>query len=579
MARKKPASIEMLNRNLLRRMADHKSFERGEDYYYNGRVRSLDKREGPVTAKVSGTRSYNVKLWDEGGEVGYSCTCPVGQSGEFCKHCVAVGLEILNVGGKPSKSKGNTATMDDVKVYLTGLDKGALVDMLIERAGEDHQLSERLFMKTAKARPGGLDTATIRRAIDHAVNSSEFVDYHSAYEYAMGIEDVVRTIRELLQDGHAVEVVELAEYMLASLEKAFERVDDADGAVGMAFEEIAQIHLSACKVAKPDPETLAWKLFSWEVNSDYGLFIGAVERYKEVLGKKGLEAYKIFAEAAWRKVPLLGPSEKDPEKHGRYNLTHIMEKLAELSGDIEALVSVKSRDLSEPYSFLHIAEIYKQAGKRDLALEWAEKGVCAFPKRTDSRLSDFLASEYHRCKRHDEAIALIWAQYVEHPNLTGYQKLKAHADKLGQWDSWREKAVAFMRKTIEASRHGKRNGWWSMDNSELVSIYLWEGDTETAWREAKSGGCSEHLWMKLAKLREKDCPEDAISVYMKMVEPTLAGKNNDAYKEAVGLLRKIHGLMTRISKGSDFAVYLESVRKAHKPKRNFMKMLDAAKWG
>lgn len=195
-----------------------------------------------------------------------------------------IGLEILNVGGKPSKSKGNTVTMDDVKVYLTGLDKGALV--------------------------------------------------------------------------------ELAEYMLASLEKAFERVDDSGGAVGMAFEEIAQIYLSACKVAKPDPETLAWKLFSWEVNS-----------------------------------------------------------------------------------------------------------------------------------------------------------------------------------------------------------------------EAKSGGCSEHLWMKLAKLREKDCPEDAISVYMKMIEPTLAGKNNDAYKEAVGLLHKIHGLMARIGKGSDFAVYLESVRKAHKPKRNFMKMLDAAKWG
>ncbi|MBI3609118.1 MAG: hypothetical protein HY204_00235, partial [Nitrospirae bacterium] len=59
---------------------------------------------------------------------------------------------------------------------------------------------------------------------------------------------------------------------------------------------------------------------------------------------------------------------------------------------------------------------------------------------------------------------------------------------------------------------------------------------------------------------------------------TLAGKNNDVYREAVGLLRKVRALMIRLGHEADFTRYLVSVRAAHKPKRNFMKLLERAKW-
>jgi len=36
--------------------------------------------------------------------------------------------------------------------------------------------------------------------------------------------------------------------------------------------------------------------------------------------------------------------------------------------------------------------------------------------------------------------------------------------------------------------------------------------------------------------------------------------------------------MGRLGQSGEFAGYLESVRAAHKPKRNFMKLLDRAKW-
>ena len=179
-------------------------------------------------------------------------------------------------------------------------------------------------------------------------------------------------------------------------------------------------------------------------------------------------------------------------------------------------------------------------------------------------------------------MALIWAEFAERPTLEQYQNLKSHATRAGQWSTWREKALAFLRETIaNVKREASKHRWWPShrtDHSELVGILLWEEDVDAAWREAKEGGCSNPLWLKLAAKREKDHPDDALLVYQNQVDPTLHRKNNDAYRETIGLIRKVRDLMARLGRESEFARYVESVRAAHKPKRNLMKLLDRAKW-
>jgi uncharacterized Zn finger protein len=197
---------------------------------------------------------------------------------------------------------------------------------------------------------------------------------------------------------------------------------------------------------------------------------------------------------------------------------------------------------------------------------------------TDGRLREFLAGEYHRLKRHDEAMALIWADFTESPALEGYRILKAHADRIGLWNLWREKALEHLRETIAKAKGGRKDDGWgryvAADHSDLVRIFLWEKDVEAAWREARAGGCSDGLWMELAGKREKDHPEDVLPIYQGQIERTLNRKNNQAYREAVALLRKCRDLTVRIGDETRFTRYLASVRAMHKPKRNFMKLLD-----
>jgi len=82
---------DVLDRSALRRMAGARSFARGEGYFASGQVRAIAEHEDAVTAKVLGTREYRVKLWVADGDLEFSCTCPVGTDGAFCKHCVLYG--------------------------------------------------------------------------------------------------------------------------------------------------------------------------------------------------------------------------------------------------------------------------------------------------------------------------------------------------------------------------------------------------------------------------------------------------------------------------------------------------------
>jgi len=472
-----------------------------------------------------------------------------------------------------------TVTAHDVRAYLRGQDKDALVNLLVEHTAQDERLKQRLFLKTAKNTSKGLNLATYQRALDEAVEPDGFVSYRDAYSYTQGIDEVIDSIEELLKEGNPAAVIDLAEYALDAVENAMGSIDDSAGYMSSILERLQELHLRACKKAKPDSEALARKLFEWELRTDYDTFYGAADTYAGVLGQKGLAIYRQLAEAEWGKVPALGPGRENAEKYAkRFRITHIMETLARRTGNVDALAAVKERDLSLAYHYLDIAETYKRAGQQDKALEWAERGVKAFPQRTDSRLREFLANEYHRRKRHDEAMALVWAEYTESSTLNEYQNLKAHAGSIGSWEQWRQKALEYLRQQIMDTKNARRTDRWAVyrnaDHSELVRMFLWEKDIETAWREAQEGGCSNSLWMELAAKREKKHPEDALPIYQRQLEPVLDRKNNEAYKEALGFLRKIRELMAQLGRESEFAHYVSRLRATHKAKRNFMKLLD-----
>ena len=79
----------------LKNFAQDSSYSRGLDYYGDGKVESIKWEDHKIIGEVQGTKKYTVFVSYLNDEFIFLCTCPY-EFGGICKHCVAVGLELVN---------------------------------------------------------------------------------------------------------------------------------------------------------------------------------------------------------------------------------------------------------------------------------------------------------------------------------------------------------------------------------------------------------------------------------------------------------------------------------------------------
>ena len=300
----------------IRSLAGDRWFARGEAYLEQGRVNDLNAEGRRLVANVIGTQTYRVRLSCRNSRIEFSCTCPVGEDGNFCKHCVAVALAWVEGEStlretSPSADKQNS----NLRSFLEAQDRHKLVDLILQEASRNRRLKDRLDFETARAQPTGPDVAVFRKAIRSATRTTG-IDYYSMPRFARRLSEVIDSIKGLLDDGHAKAVVELTEYAFNRLEKVIGQVDDSDGHFGYILPELAELHHSACLQAPENPLMLAKRLFDWELNSEWEFFSQTAAIYADVLGPEGLREYQRLAEEHWSQVPTFKPGDDDSQSHG-----------------------------------------------------------------------------------------------------------------------------------------------------------------------------------------------------------------------------------------------------------------------
>jgi hypothetical protein len=480
-------------------------------------------------------------------------------------------------------------TTEELRSYLSSLSPDELVEVLLSHAARDNDLRDRLLIESAKRGGADVDLKSFQRSINAAVFDLAESRYGSEYtsgEWAYGVSQVAGRLGELLDAGQAGAVLTLAEHALEALVEVMDRADDSSRYISDLVADFERLHHDACISARPEPVALASRLFTWEVDGHWDVFVDVVPRYADVLGPEGVARFRQLAEERWSHVLPAGPGDRDTERWGAsYRITRVMERLAELTGDVDELVAVKSHDLSMPYDWLEVAEVYAGADRHEEALDWAERGVAAFSDQPDPRLDEFLCEAYHRAGRHTEAVELTWQRFQARSELTTYQRLADHATKAGAWSEWRPRAVAVLRERIHAGgpsaaqfQPSRRPVFEPVGATHLVEVLLWEGDDEAGWQEAVEAGVPHRIWMRLANIRQDEHPNDATPIFQREVEQLISTKNNRGYAEAVSVMEHVRGLLANAERSDDFGPYLAAVRAAHKPKRNLMKLLDERGW-
>lgn len=570
---------KLITRSVLENLAGTAAFQRGEAYFASGSVEHLSDTDNKITAQVQGADSYRVELWGDQDGLRYNCTCPRAAEGYFCKHCVAAGLAWLSEQIKPKGAvSGKTQRPDPrrtIRDYLGTQTPEILIQLLMDTAERDDRLYQSLLFKAERAAGGSNVVKVLRKAIDKATRIRGFIDWRESSDFAAKLDQIVDSLMELLTPESAAILIDLAEFAIERLDKALEQVDDSNGEVGVVMETLGDLHIKACELVKPEPDELAERLFYLETTSRFDLCSFSAFTYRDALGEAGLQRYRELAEAEWAKIA--PRNSKDTYDGHRYLITSIMESLARASGDVEELVNIKSRDLSMPYHYLTIAGLWAQAGEDDKALDWAERGLNAFPDKTDNRLRDFLVAAYLKRRRNDEALQLTWVQFEERATLELYQKLYNVAEQLGVWPEQRERALARLDKVI-ADAAAATNRWHPKpsipDYSVRVAIALWEDDLDAAWISTQTGACNRNLLITLAGKLEPERPHDALILYKRIIPAVVEETNNTAYAEAVKLIRKVGNIMNSLNRHREYGDFLAELRFRFKPKRNFIKLLN-----
>src|ERR1700686_2018282 len=166
-----------LNVRKIRALAGEVWFARGEAYFQQGRVGELNELNGKLSTIVTGTQNYRVRLQVKENDLSYSCTCPLGDDEQFCKHCVAAALAWLAIAKDEGSQRTRESRENDLRTFLEQQEKESLIKILLREAENNRGLREHLQLEAARQKPSGVDLRTFRKSIANATRTGGFVDY------------------------------------------------------------------------------------------------------------------------------------------------------------------------------------------------------------------------------------------------------------------------------------------------------------------------------------------------------------------------------------------------------------------
>ncbi len=552
-----------MNDKVLRRMAGDLVYEMGRRYFAEGRVRSIEATSGGVKALVCGTETYNVILKDDEGVLDYECACDIGEEGFFCKHCVAAGLAWLAPPKPVEKSEPGQLPIDEAVGLFLSLERERQARMLTEWARDDERLVVRLMAVAAALGSPEQTLAALRTAVLETLDPDRF-EYE--VEWLEAGRSTIDLIEVHAERGPADDVIVLCEDALDRMTVTLLLVGEPSAESDELLEILQDIHYEACVRARPDPEALAERLFQWEMRSVYDIFFQAAERYQKVLGQAGLRRFRELAEAAWKKR---ANRPNDPETH---TLQMLLELLAGLGGDIEAQIEIMARDLSSSDAYLRIANLCFQSGEPIRAMEWAERGIRAFPNDPRSRLPLLAAVIHQDFGRLDQSVQVLREAFDRNPGQETAVALRMFAEPIKQWLPMLDDVVKSLRRKLAAISD-------DLEVAELrtliIALLVDAGRDQEAWDESRQGPYHSDVKLGLAAKMGRKHPEECARIFLAEAGRQISQEATvESYKAAMAMLEKAASLMNRIGKDHEFLLELQAIQSQHKRKKKLLELIE-----
>ncbi|MGI8310934.1 DUF6880 family protein [Saccharopolyspora hattusasensis] len=399
----------------------------------------------------------------------------------------------------------------------------------------------------------------VRRLIDGLRRNRRTHPLHGRREYSQRVREVAAACEALIETEPAP-VPSLARRAVDLITTTLMYLDDSSGIVGDDLHALMAVHARACAAAPPDPVRLAAWLATLRLDGP-GWPDFELRDYAAALGQKGRgELARIVNERAKTAQPEFG---RTP-----FGIRILREQLAELTGDIDRYVAVLAEDLYAASQYLKIATVFRDAGRASDAEQWAQRGLGIGNPIDQDKLRDLYVDLLFERGAADEALALRWQLFDQHPTASHYRDLRCTAERTGDWSGLRDEA-------LKRLHHAAAKQPAFADH--LVGVLLDEDEQDEAWRVTVDhpDDLPESRWQQLIDLRQPTHPNDVIEPWQRLIQHRLeASTDKYRYSKAITMLRRLRDAYRAIDYATGFDTYLDDLRERHKRKTSFIAKLD-----
>lgn len=550
-----------LSLNQIKQLCTSASFERGQRYLEEGRVKIREASPSRITASVAGTRNYRVQI-DLGGKKGISatCTCPYDWEG-YCKHIVATLLAMLeDKDAIEDMVEASSERQKSIGELLEEVDPEALRSFLHQEMERHLEIRDR-FMACFSPSGGGKSLDEYKSEVDSLYEVAEdrgFVPYGENIDF-----DPLKDLAEIyIGKGDFTEAAKIYQALFETIAKKMNSVDDSDGFYGGEFSNCLMAFVECISEAELDAKAKRKcidYLFSKYLQRKPDYF---QDDYDDALrelcaSEEDLRYWKELLEKNMHKKQI---PEKMPDKREDWSSYWQAKELISM----QLYVLSRLKEAEEFYSLMEMnyrsskdlclmyAQRLLKDGDREKAVMVAEEGLALFPDHASRGLREFL-SEVYRDYDQGKYKETLMSLFFLTRDWKYYEQLKI----ISPSEEW-------LIRLDEVLAH------FSKDNRDMwmvIDIYLREQMHEQALREVlalKSLSTLSRYYKELASRY----PDQYFSAYRDLITP-FAGKETGRkhYRKVVSYLKEMKAIG---GFEGDIKEIVERLREKHKRQPAFI---------
>ena len=506
----------------IRGLCTEDSFERGLEYFEDGRVKQVDFFGDTITAVVQGAENYRVTI-RVNGDIEGRCTCPYDWGG-YCKHIVAT-LILYSKGYE--KVKGWKEREEDrVNAVLSQVNVEELRKFLSAEFEKDPRMRARfLIYFTGEGEEKSLHDykKEINQLYRDAAGRHGFIDYDRRVDFSY----ILDVAERYIEKRNFLEAAKIFQALSEAIAENMDMVDDSDGYYGGEFDDSMEKLVTCLKEAG-----LGYEGKRPYIDYLFRKFIEGEPDYFQENYDHALRQTCTSEEDLRHLENLLEPHLKELPDHGKnWDEYHDAEQVLMM----QIFVLEKLREEEELHGLLErnyrrdrglcllFAERLLRDGEVTRAMEVAEEGLSIFPDRLASGLRRFL-SRLYREKSPDKYRENLKNLFLLERDWGLYDELKRAASE-EEWGGLLGEIVMNL------------SGRGGFGESLLVDVYLREGMLDEALREVLATGRLDTLSRYRGVLSAR-YPKEYFNAYKELLIPFAArSMGRRHYREVVAYLK------------------------------------------